>query len=82
MLKSKKMKTVRNTVFIIGSLYSLYLLKTLMGINLSNSYSATGIFKAPLQPIKSHSSELCQEFQTLCKIRTKIKHKFYRMKQA
>jgi hypothetical protein len=82
MLNSKKMKTVRNTAFIIGGLYSLYLLKTLMGINLSHSYSAKGILKAPLQPIKSNSTELCQEFQTLCKIRTKIRHKFYRMKQA
>jgi hypothetical protein len=82
MPKGRKWKTARNTAVVVGVLYSAYLLKTLMGINLSNSYSATGLFKVPLQPIQSQGTELCQEFQTLCKIRSKIKHRFYRMKQA
>jgi hypothetical protein len=73
-------KKMRHAAVILGVLYSAYLLKTLMGINVSTRYSAAGIFKAPLRPIRSYSTELCQQFPTLCKIRSKIKHKYDRLK--
>lgn len=81
MRKGQTGKFIRNTVVILGVLYSVYLVKTLIGINISNRHSAADILKTPLQPIQSHSAELCQEFQTLCKMRTKIKSKYYRLKQ-
>ena len=82
MRKGQTGKFWKNSAVILGVLYSAYLVKTLMGVNISNRYSAAGIFKAPLQPIQSHSTQLCQEFQTLCKIRSKIKHKYQRLRQA
>jgi hypothetical protein len=82
MHKGQTRKVVRNTVVVLGVLYSAYLLKTLMGIDLSTNYSASKIIKAPLHPIRTHSAELCQEFQTLCKIRSKIKQKYYRIRHS
>ncbi|WP_404787898.1 hypothetical protein [Altericista sp. CCNU0014] len=59
----------------IGAMYGVYLLKTLLGINLSNSHSASWVLKAPLEPVWSHRTELCGEFQTLCTLRSRIMHK-------
>jgi hypothetical protein len=78
--KGQAGKKMRNAAVILGVLYSAYLLKTLMGINISTRYSAAGILKVPLRPIRSHSTELCQQFPTLCKIRSKIKYKYDRLK--
>jgi hypothetical protein len=58
----------------IVSIYSLYLLKTLLGINVSNHYSAPWILKVPLEPLLTHKAELCTDFQTLCTLRSQILH--------
>jgi hypothetical protein len=59
----------------IVSIYSIYLLKTLLGINVSNHYSAPWILKVPLEPLFSHKAELCTDFQTLCSLRSQIFHR-------
>jgi hypothetical protein len=65
------------------TLYGFYLIKTLMGINLSNRYSASSFLKFPLEPIWAHKTELCKEFQGFCTFRTEIQKKFqYRIKQV
>ncbi|HEY9627673.1 MAG TPA: hypothetical protein V6C84_10255 [Coleofasciculaceae cyanobacterium] len=51
-------KTFRTVAFILFSLYLLYLVKSALGINLSDRYSAWAIFKLPIQSIldaRSHS---------------------------
>jgi hypothetical protein len=55
--------------------YVTYLLKTIMGINVSNHYSAPSILKLPLKPVWSHKAELCAEFQPLCALRSQIMRK-------
>jgi hypothetical protein len=60
---------------VIVSIYSLYLLKTLLGINVSNHYSAPWILKVPLEPLFSHKAELCNDFGALCNLRSQILHK-------
>lgn len=55
--------------------YGAYLLKTVMGINVSSHYSAPSILKLPLKPVWSHKAELCAEFQPLCSLRGQIMHK-------
>jgi hypothetical protein len=55
-------------------IYSVYLLKTVLGINISSRYSAPSIIKLPLQPLLSHKAALCSEFQTLCNLRSHIFH--------
>jgi hypothetical protein len=62
------------TLTFIVSVYSLYLLKTLLGINVSNHYSAPWILKVPLEPLLSHKTELCTDFQSLCSLRSQIFH--------
>ncbi len=57
------------------TVYSAYLLKTLLGINISSHYSAPWIVKLPLEPLLSHKATLCAEFQTLCTLRSQILHK-------
>jgi uncharacterized membrane protein YqhA len=56
-------------------IYGVYLLKTAMGINVSNRYSAPLLIKVPLQPMWAHQRELCQQFQTLCTARSSLQHK-------
>jgi hypothetical protein len=60
---------------ITATVYSAYLLKTLLGINISSRYSAPWIVKLPLEPLLSHKSTLCAEFQTLCTLRSQILHR-------
>jgi hypothetical protein len=55
--------------------YGTYLLKTIMGINVLNHYSAPSFLKLPLEPVWSHKAELCAEFQPLCTLRGQIMHK-------
>lgn len=55
--------------------YGAYLLKTAMGVNVSNRYSASWIFKVPLEPLWDHKTALCEEFQTLCTLRDRVKTK-------
>ncbi|NJM76852.1 MAG: hypothetical protein HC852_15000 [Acaryochloridaceae cyanobacterium RU_4_10] len=57
------------------TVYGTYLIKTAMGINVSNHYSAPWVFKAPLKPLWSHQAALCEEFQTLCTLRDRVKNK-------
>ncbi|MGB8698200.1 MAG: hypothetical protein WCD18_02180 [Thermosynechococcaceae cyanobacterium] len=68
------------------TLYGAYLFKTFMGINISNRYSASWIFKMPLEPLWAHKPELCQEFHSLCTLRSvvqkKVQHKIEQVKQA
>jgi hypothetical protein len=59
-------------------IYGAYLLKTAMGINISNSYSAPKLIKVPLQPLWDHKTVLCAEFQTLCTARSNFYHKVQR----
>jgi hypothetical protein len=44
-------KILRNLALILFLLYLLYLVKSALGINLSDRYSAWAIFKLPIQPI-------------------------------
>ncbi len=60
---------------IIILLYGAYLLKTALGINILNNYSAAGVFKVPLEPLWQHKAVLCSEYSTLCTWRNKIRHK-------
>lgn len=55
--------------------YGAYLLKTALGVNVSSSYSASWIFKVPLEPLWAHKAELCAEFQTLCSVRSSLRHR-------
>jgi hypothetical protein len=71
-------RSTKITLALVITLYSAYLLKTLMGINISGRYSASEIFKAPLDPLFSHGTQLCDEFQTLCDLRSKIQFKVQR----
>jgi hypothetical protein len=57
------------------AVYGIYLLKTAMGINFSNRYSASWILKVPLEPLWAHKAALCEEFQTLCTLRDRVKNK-------
>ncbi len=60
---------------LIVMVYGAYLLKTVMGINVSHRYSASWILKAPLEPLWSHKTALCEEFQTLCTLRERVRNK-------
>jgi hypothetical protein len=60
---------------LMAIIYGVYLLKTAMGINVLNSYSAPALFKVPLQPMWAHQKELCQQFQPLCTARNSLQHK-------
>jgi hypothetical protein len=71
-------RPTKMTLALLVILYSAYLLKTLLGINISGRYSASHIFKAPLDPFFSHGTALCEEFQTLCNLRSKIQFKVQR----
>lgn len=59
----------------MGVIYGVYLLKTLLGINISNRYSASWILKVPIQPVLTHKAELCGEFKPVCLFRSQIMHK-------
>jgi hypothetical protein len=73
-------------VGLLAIIYGAYLLKTAMGINVSNSYSAPRFVKIPLQPLWANKAALCQEFQTLCTARSsfyhKVQHRIDRIKDA
>jgi hypothetical protein len=60
---------------VMGAMYGIYLLKTLLGINVSNRYSASWILKLPIQPVLTHKAELCVEFKPVCLFRSQIVHK-------
>jgi hypothetical protein len=60
---------------VMGAIYAIYLLKTLLGINISNRYSASWILKMPIQPVLTHKAELCGEFKPVCIFRSQIMHK-------
>jgi hypothetical protein len=65
------------------TVYGAYLIKTAMGINVLGHYSAPSVFKIPLKPLWSHKTALCEEFQTLCTLREKVKNKVqYRIETA
>jgi hypothetical protein len=70
----KKSPKILGALATVGLIYSIYLLKTLLGINVSNHYSAPWILKVPLEPLLSHKASLCTEFQTLCTLRSQILH--------
>ncbi|NJR64369.1 MAG: hypothetical protein HC772_02000 [Leptolyngbyaceae cyanobacterium CRU_2_3] len=50
-MKLQIMKRLQQIGLVLFSLYLLYLMKTAMGINLSNRYSAWAIFKLPVQTV-------------------------------
>jgi hypothetical protein len=83
-----KLKSKRSTKLFLALMliYGIYLLKTIMGINVSNRYSAPKSLKAPLEVIWAHKTELCDEFQTLClfrrEIQQKVQHKIQQAKHA
>jgi hypothetical protein len=60
---------------VMGAMYGIYLLKTLLGINVSSRYSASWILKMPIQPVLTHKAELCGEFKSVCTFRSQIMHK-------
>jgi hypothetical protein len=60
---------------LMAIIYGVYLLKTAMGINVLNSYSAPSLFKVPLQPMWANQAQLCEQFQTLCIARSSLQHK-------
>jgi hypothetical protein len=63
---------------LVAIIYGVYLFKTAMGIDISNSYSAPKLIKVPLQPLWENKTELCAEFQTLCTARSNFYHKVQR----
>ncbi len=68
---------------IITLLYGAYLLKTALGVNILNNYSAAGVFKLPLEPLWQNKAALCSEYSPLCTLRNKIRHKIdYRIRQV
>jgi hypothetical protein len=71
---------------LMAIIYGVYLLKTAMGINVLNSYSAPALFKVPLQPMWANQRQLCLDFQTLCTARSSLQHKIQyrinRLKEA
>jgi hypothetical protein len=75
----KRLLSVRHVpqkmIGLMAIIYGVYLLKTAMGINVSNSYSAPSLFKVPLQPMWANQRELCKQFQTLCVARNSLQHK-------
>jgi hypothetical protein len=75
LMKRSLIKSSKIFLALMVTLYSVYFIKTITGINVSNRYSAAGIFKAPIRPLWAHKAELCAEFQTLCTLRSKIKNK-------
>jgi hypothetical protein len=72
------LKTSRWVLVAIALMYGVYLTKTAMGVNISKRYSASWVFKVPLEPLQSHKSELCDDFQTLCTIHHKVRNKVNR----
>jgi hypothetical protein len=60
---------------LLAILYTAYLFKTAMGVNISNRYSASWLLKVPLEPLWSSKTELCLEFRTLCTARSTFQHK-------
>ena len=44
-------KRFRQVFLVLFSLYLLYLVKSALGINISDRYSAWGFLKLPIQPI-------------------------------
>jgi hypothetical protein len=76
----------RKMIGLMAIIYGVYLLKTAMGINVLNSYSAPALFKVPLQPLWANQTHLCAQFQTLCIARSslqhKIQHRINRIKEA
>jgi hypothetical protein len=70
----KKSPKLFGALATVGLIYSIYLLKTLLGINFSNQYSAPWILKVPLEPLFSYKASLCIEFQSLCTLRSQILH--------
>jgi hypothetical protein len=73
MMKPRVAKASKKLLTLTVLLYGLYLLKTLMGINVSKQFSANWILKAPLQPLLANKTKLCEEFEALCTVRTQIK---------
>jgi hypothetical protein len=73
-MKQGRGKSIKALLTLTTMLYGVYLLKTLLGINVLNHYSAPWVLKVPLEPLLSHKTELCTEFQTLCILRSKIFH--------
>jgi hypothetical protein len=82
-LGSKKSTKLFLTLLLI---YGIYLLKTIMGINVSNQYSAPRLLKVPLEPIWANKTEICNELQALClfshKIQQKVQHQIEQAKHA
>jgi hypothetical protein len=73
-MKQRLGKPSKIFLVLTATIYSAYLLKTLLGINISSRYSAPWIVKLPLAPLLSHKGTLCAEFQTLCTLRSQILH--------
>ena len=67
-------KSIPKAIPVLAVIYGLYLFKTLLGINLSNQYSADWVFKAPLYPIEASKEKLCQELETVCAARKDLKY--------
>jgi hypothetical protein len=65
----------RTIIGLMVIIYGAYLLKTAVGINISNHYSAPKLIKVPLQPLWANKTELCEQFQTLCTARSSLQHK-------
>jgi hypothetical protein len=73
-MKQRLGKSSKIVLALTTAVYSVYLLKTVLGINVSNHYSAPWILKLPLEPLLSHKAALCSEFKTLCTLRSQIFH--------
>jgi hypothetical protein len=73
-MKRRLGKSPKVLLALTTAIYSAYLLKTLLGINVSNHYSAPWILKLPLEPLLSHKTVLCTELQTLCALRSRVFH--------
>ena len=72
------LKSTKKAIPLLVVLYGLYLLKTLLGINVSNQYSANWIFKVPLEPVLASKGRLCQELESACAARQDLRVKVQR----
>ncbi|HEY9828358.1 MAG TPA: hypothetical protein V6D19_23200 [Stenomitos sp.] len=75
-------KSSKYIVVSVGLLYGLYLLKTALGVNLSNQYSAPMVFKLPIKPLWANKAELCSDHRSICAVRHQLRNKIeYRIQQ-
>lgn len=79
-------RTTQKAASVLALIYGLYLVKTLLGINISGQYSGHWILKAPLEPVGAVNTKLCREFESTCgsgkTLRKKVRRGINRVKHV